>query len=113
VSIREVISREAAAELLDRILEIEPLEIHEEKFREEIYREVMRQSDCTGLLGMIRTLLRRREIRLAEGRKFTSVDERFLNEAMNRLSCELAIAMNETQEQAEQRLLAALQAAPV
>ena len=104
VAIRAIITKEEAAALLDHINEIEPMRIDNEKFREESYREVMREGSCTQIAGLIRTLRQRRADRLAQGKKFTSVDERFLAEATGKLTCELAIALEQSKEEAEEKL---------
>ena len=108
VAIRAIITREEASELLETMDDVEPMSIGNEKFREESYREIMREGSCTQSAGMIRTLRQRRADRLAQGKKFTSVDERFLAEATGKLSCELAIALEKSQEEAEERLEEAL-----
>ncbi len=104
VAIRAIITKEEADALLNTMDTIEPMTIENEKFREESYREIMREGDCTAMAGMILTLRTRRADRLAQGKKFTSVDERFLAEATGKLSCELAIALDQTTEEAEEKL---------
>ena len=70
-----------------------------EKFREETYKEVLRSGDCRRVVALIRTLMGRRRRRIAQGRKITSVDERYLGEAMTRLTSELSIALGEGREE--------------
>ena len=104
VSMRPLIGREEAEQLLGGMDRIVPLAIEAEKYREEVYRTVMRRGDCQSVAGMVRTLAARREERLAQGKKFTSVDERYLAEAFGKLTCELALALGISQEQAQEQV---------
>jgi CarD family transcriptional regulator len=98
VVIRALISQKEAQALLDEAGLIDAIRIPSEKFREETYKEVLRSADCRRAVALIRTLMERRRKRIAQGRKITSVDERYLGEAMERLTSELSIALDESRE---------------
>ena len=110
VNIREVIREEEAVHLLEIFEQIEPIRIENEKFREEMYREVMREGTCETIAALIRTLMMRRAERLAQGKKFTSVDERYLGEATSKFICEIGLALNISAEEAEERFAQAVSA---
>jgi CarD family transcriptional regulator len=99
VGIRAVMSKKEAQALLDDVAGIGEIEVTSEKFREETYKEVLRSGDCRRVVALIRTLMGRRRRRIAQGRKITSVDERYLGEAMARLTSELSIALGEGREE--------------
>ena len=94
VVIRPVISQQEANELIDSMPSIGYVEDVDDKKREVIYKDAIRTGKCEELIKVIKTLNRRREIRLAGGKKFTSVDERYYNSARDCLYGELAIALD-------------------
>ncbi|MGI6118727.1 MAG: CarD family transcriptional regulator [Bilifractor sp.] len=105
VGIRAVISRKEAERLLGEVGEISGFKVTSEKFREDTYKEILRDSDCRKAVSLIRTLMNRRQKRLEQGRKFTSVDERYLSAAMSKLCSELAIALGREEEEIEDELI--------
>ena len=94
VAIRPIISHEEAIELIDNIPDIGLVEDVDEKKREVVYKDAMKTGKCEELIKVIKTLYKRREIRLAGGKKFTAVDERYFNSARDCLYGELAIALD-------------------
>ena len=104
VCIRSVLNRKEAKGLLGEAAEIPFIDIESEKNRETVYKEVLKGSDPRQCVGMIKTLMRKREERLAQGRKFTAVDEKYLREAMDVVSAELSLALGSKQETAAKHL---------
>lgn len=94
VIMRSVISKEAADQLICEIPDIEELWISNERMREEKYKEAMKTCDYRQWIRIIKTLYLRRKKRIAEGKKITSVDERYLRMAEDSLYSELAIALD-------------------
>ncbi len=94
VVIRPVITQEEALELIDNIPEIGLVEDVDEKKREIVYKDAIKTGKCEELIKVIKTLNKRREIRLAGGKKFTAVDERYFNVARDCLYGELAVALD-------------------
>ncbi len=111
VLMRKILSREEAEKLLEDIPELEQIWIPNEKLREEQYKEVMRTCDCRQWIGMMKTLYRKRLRRLAQGRKFTAVDERYLKEAEEHLYDELSLALGAGRQETEERIIRKLKQA--
>lgn len=94
VAIRPIISQQEANDLIDSMPSIGYVEDVDDKKREVVYKDAIRTGKCEELIKVIKTLNRRREIRLAGGKKFTAVDERYYNSARDCLYGELAIALD-------------------
>ena len=105
VNMRPILSRKAARELLNEVEGIEELEVESEKVREIVYKEVLRECDPRQFVAMIKTLYKKRDERIAQGRKFTAIDEKYLREVMNMLCIELSLALGSKQETATKHLL--------
>lgn len=99
VVMRPVISEEEAKNLVDQIKDVESIRIRDEKKREEIYKKLLRKCDCLETARMIKTLHNRQQLRISEGKKATSSDERYLSIAEDRLYGELALSLNMKKEQ--------------
>lgn len=99
VILRSVLTKGQAEELIDDIRNIGTLWVKDEKRREEIYKEVLRKCDCREWVKIIKTLYLRRQSRLAEGKKVTAVDERYLKMVEMNLYGELAIALEIEKEE--------------
>lgn len=96
---RAVISREEAERLIADIQSIESLWIPDEKRREESYKAAVSKCDCLELIKIIKTLYLRKQARIAEGKKVTSSDERYLKLSEDRLYSEFAIALGIPKEE--------------
>ena len=92
-SLREVLTRQQAEQLVHDIPEIAPLQIHNEKLAEQEYRNCMRTNDCTQWVRVIKTIYDRKQKRQQAGRKETAVDGRYFKLAEDSLYGELAIAL--------------------
>ena len=104
VIIRQIMTHDEAEVLLQEVPSIKQIKVENEKLREEQYKEIMKNSDLHDCIGLIKTLYHKRQIRLDQGRKFTSVDERYLREALDILTSELAIALDMDNAEAEKTL---------
>lgn len=91
---RSVITEKAARELIKQIPEIEETQVASEKEREQTYKTTVRTCDVNKLVGIIKTISRRKNERLESGKKVTVLDERYLKQASEQLYGELAIALN-------------------
>lgn len=98
ILMRPVLSEEEAEELIDEIPEIEEFWTNDDKLREAKYKEAVKSCDCREWIRIIKTLYLRKEERLAEGKKVTIVDERYLKIAEDYLYGELAISLNMPKE---------------
>lgn len=92
-SLREVLTREQAEQLIREIPDIPPLKIANEKMAEQEYRSSMRSNDSTEWIRVIKTIYGRRQKRLQAGRKETAVDGRYFKMAEDSLYGELAVAL--------------------
>ncbi len=99
--IRRVMNAEEARELIDLIPDIGELEITEEKQRERCYREAVQSLDCRCWVQALKTLYKRNQTRLAQGKKITSTDERYMKTAETRLFSELSLALGKSREDVE------------
>ncbi len=97
--VRPVMSRSEASALIDEIPEIGLLEVTDEKKREAVYKEAMKSCDCRRLVSVIKTLYQRRDERLANGKKVTVLDDRYLRAAEHELYDELSIALDLPKDQ--------------
>ncbi len=92
-SLREVLTREEAERLIEKIPDILPLKITNEKTVEQEYRSCMRSNDSTEWIRVIKTIHGRRQKRQQAGRKETAVDGRYIKMAEDSLYGELAVAL--------------------
>lgn len=96
---RTVMTREAAEALIDGIPEIEELWVGNEKLREEKYKETMKSCECRDWIKIIKTLYLRKQERIAQGKKTTAMDERYLRMAEENLYSELSLALGMPKEE--------------
>ncbi len=104
-AIRKVMTKEEAVELLDAIPQYELLWIENEKQREEIYKGAMRSASSKELVRVIKTLYQRRKVRVELGKKMTSTDERYFKAAKTLLYEELAVALDQKEDEMEQYIV--------
>lgn len=104
VRIRDILSSDEAKEVLSGISTLPEMKIDNEKFREERYREVLCNTDFSDWIRMIKMLVIRRQRRVDEGRKFTSIDEKYLRELGEIVTCELSLALGEDHDTTEEML---------
>ena len=97
---------QAAVSKLRRLLSREELEallqsdevhcdcwIADENHRKQRYRELINSGDRAGILAMICTLHKHKDVQLASGRKFHLCDENFLRAAEKLLSSEFPVVL--------------------
>ena len=94
VVMRHIISREETDKLIRDIPEMQPLDVPNEKARENIYKDALRKCDCHELVRLIKTVHDRREKRVMVGKKVTAVDEKYFRFAEEALYGELAIPLD-------------------
>ena len=104
VTVRQIMTMEEAEELLRIAPGIDGITVENEKLREEQYKEIMKNSNLRDCIALIKTLYLKRQVRLDQGRKFTTVDEKYLREALDILSSELAIALGMKNNEAAETL---------
>ena len=98
---RQIMSREEARDLLERVRDIHAAVIESEKLREQEYKDAIKSNDPESLVRIIKNLNIRMKEREQQGKKSTAVDERYLGLAEAALYTELATALGK--ELAEMR----------
>ncbi len=93
VKMRPILTKKEADALIGRIKEIDILWVKDEKSREQIYKDAIRTCNCEEWVRMIKTLYIRKKSRLAEGKKVTSSDAKYLHLAEENLYGELSVVM--------------------
>lgn len=102
VVIRPILTSQEAQTLITEIPDIDSLWITDEKRRESQYREALYKCDCRELVRIIKTIYLHRKKRLEEGKKVTSVDEKYFHMAEDSLYGELAFPLNMEKEEVKQ-----------
>lgn len=90
---RDVISKDQANALIQKMDGIEADWITNEKERERAYKETLKSCDCLKLAKMIKTLHIRHNKRAKLGKRMTVVDERYFKRAEEQLFEELAFVL--------------------
>lgn len=93
IVMRPILTKEEACELVDEIPEIEALWTANDKMREEMYKEVIKSGSCRELIKIIKALYLRKKARIEQGKKTTSMDERYLKIAEDNLYSELSVPL--------------------
>lgn len=109
VVMRPVLTKKEAVELIHKIPNIELLYVPDEKGREQVYKSVIKTCDCKELIKIIKTLYVRKKSRLAEGKKVTAVDEKYLRTAETYLYGELSIPLEMEKNQVEDYIINSVQ----
>ena len=100
-SMRKVLNREEAEKLIQTIPGIPLIDITNEKFSEQAYRECMKTNRCEEWVRVIKTIYLRKQKRLQAGRKVTAVDAKYFHLAEESLYGELAVALEMSREAVE------------
>lgn len=93
VMMRRIISKEQAQQLINEMPQIEPLWVPNEKQREMKYKEALNTCDYHAWVSIVKTLYLRRQERVAQGKKITALDERYMRTAENELYSELSLTL--------------------
>lgn len=101
ITMRKVITREEADRLIKEMPEIEVLWFADDKQREAKYKEVMRTCDYRSWVSIVKTLYLRKKERTAQGKKVTSLDEKYMRVAENELYSELSLSLGIPKEEME------------
>ena len=102
VTMRPILTKEEADELILKIKEIDLLWVNDEKNREQIYKEAIRTCNCVEWVRIIKTLYLRKRERIKAGKKVTSSDARYLHLAQESLYGELSVVMGIPKDQMEE-----------
>ena len=94
VVMRKVMSRQEAEKFLETAEDIDKLDIKDEKHREQEYKAAILTCDPTVLVGIIKTIQDRMQDRIAEGKKVTASDTKYIHIAEDSLYGDLAISFD-------------------
>lgn len=99
IAMRGLISKGEAEDLIMSIPGIDMLEVPSEKVREQIYKDCLRTGDSLEYMRIIKTLRYRKKNRLANGKKVTATDERYLKQAEDALYTEFSVLLGLPREE--------------
>ena len=100
--IRKAMDEAQALEVINEIPQIEAVWIANDKQREQKYKEAIFSCEPKQLVGILKCVYLRNRQRNAEGKKNTTIDERYFKLAENNLYSELAFAMHKNQDEMRQ-----------
>lgn len=93
IGIRRLISKDEALKLIQNIQYISPIDIANEKQREQEYKQALRSNDPFQLAAIIKTLYTREQFRTTQGKKTTAMDKNYFQRAEKLLYSELATVL--------------------
>ena len=99
--VRLAMNEEQARELCAGIDGIEKISVANEKERERTYKEAIASNDPYILAGVLKTISGRKKARELQGKKSTSIDDRYLKLVENQLYGELMHALKVDKEELE------------
>ena len=104
-SMRMILSKKEAQELIRAIPEIPTLEIKNERLLEQDYKACMKTNVCEQWVKLIKTIYERKQERLQAGRKETAIDSKYFRIAEDVLYGELAVALDMERDQISQYII--------
>lgn len=99
VVMRKIISKEEAAELLKKLDAIQEIPVTDDKVMEQQYKEMIASCDLMQLFSLVKTIRKRQNKRISEGKKITSTDDRYLRRAQEAICSELMLALDKDREE--------------
>lgn len=105
IVIRKVISADEARQIIEESKTIEPLEIANERGRDDCYKQTIKSCDPRLSISMLKTLLQRKKEREDSGKKITATDERYLKQTEEGLFTELSIAIGISKDEVKEIML--------
>ena len=97
--LRACLTIEEAWNLINRIPEIPTAWTHNEKMREQNYKEAVKANSPEALVSIIKMIYQRKQKRLAQGKKCTATDARYFQIAENLLYMELGVALEKPKQE--------------
>lgn len=101
IIMRYVISKKEAEDIIGEIDGMEMITIDNERQREETLKKALKTCDIRQWIRVIKTINRRKEKRIAQGKKVTAGDERCLHAAQENLFGELAVSLGIAKSEVE------------
>jgi CarD family transcriptional regulator len=107
--IRKVMDEEQALAVIDSIPDIDAALVSNDKQREQTYKEAIFSCDPHRLISILKCVYMRNKKRSEEGKKSTSIDERYFRLAEHNLNSELAFAMHKDANEMNQMIAERIQ----
>ena len=107
--VRKAMTRQDAQELINKLKATPELPIENEKFCEKEYKTAIYSQDPLQIVRMIKTIYARKQQRVAQGKKTTTVDDRYFKIAIHTLHSELAYAWDCREEEVEAKIIEAIE----
>lgn len=103
--LRDLLSKKQADNLIDNIVNIEPLENIDSKYIENTYKELFHNGTHEDLIKIIKTTYLRNEDRLKNKKKISEKDSDYFNQAEKYLYNELSIVYNMSFEEIKEYII--------
>ena len=103
-SIKEVMNKKEALNLIDNILDVEVLDI-DGKLLENEYKKLIKSDDIYDKIKIIKTSYMRNIIRENNGKKLSETDNNYLNKAEKVVYNELAISLNKSFDETKEFIM--------
>ena len=94
IVMRDVIGKKEAEEFLNKIDTLEAVWDDSDKKREEMYKDALKSCELSKMVKIMKTLNKIRVMREANGKKVTNSDEKYFTTACDKVSGEIAIALD-------------------
>ena len=102
VRCRNVVDADAMKHYIDEIPTIETEDITSDKDRELMYKSVIQSCDIEKMIAVLKNMNRRRQARLAMGKKNIAMEERYQKIIEKNLFSECAFVLNKSTEEVKQ-----------
>ncbi len=103
--IRDVMSREEAENLIQKIPEIEPLKNIDDKYIEKTYKELLYNGTIEDLIKIIKTSYIRNDTRTKNNKRISDKDKIFFAKAEDYLYTELSVSLNMSFEETKKYII--------
>ena len=111
--IREVTGADSAEDLIEDIEEVDEIVLPEGKKAEPAILEIINRNDVEEMMGLVKSLRKIKATREAQGKRFATLNERYLNMAEKLLYTELAYSLETEKETIKRRVLEMLSELPL
>lgn len=99
---RPVMTAEEARAVVREAAELPPLDVPNEKSREDAYKRALKSGDCREWFRITKTIHTRKEYRQQVGKKTTAMDDHYFRAAQGLLKEELAVALDLTEQEVDE-----------
>ncbi len=111
--IREYLSPDDAEELIDDIEYSPELELPDGKKAEPAIKDIIKRNIADEMMSLVKSLHKIKAVRESEGKKFASLNEKYLNIAEKLLYTELAFSLETEKDEIKRRVLEELSQLPL